>query len=388
MPESHPDAAHVRRALEALIGVPSTDGNRVTVLRNGDEIFPAMREAIRDAEHTIDLLTYVYWTGEPAQEFARLLAEKARGGLRVRVLLDAVGARSMDTTLMDEMRAAGVLAEYFRPVASGKVWRNTHRTHRRALVCDGRVAFTGGVGISEEWQGDARHPGEWRDTHLRLVGPAVDGVRAAFLENWAETSHPLIDDDEPFPDHPTDGDDTVMVVASSAGHGVATMSILKRVLIDLARDRVRITSAYLAPDKGAMEALTAACARGVQVQVLVPGAHADKRVAKAAAESHFGPLLEAGVELHTYERSMLHAKTMTVDGVVADIGSANFNARSLSQDEEIDVVLFDPDTVATIDAHFEDDLTHSAQITEDTWDERGLLQRAKEGVVGLADDVM
>ncbi len=382
------DADRFRHALESLVGIPTTEGNHVSVLRNGDEIFPAMLDAIRDAEHTIDLLTYVYWTGEPAREFARLLSERARGGLRVRVLLDAVGTRSMDKDLVEQMRSAGVLVELFRPVSSGKVWRNSHRTHRRALVCDGRVAFTGGVGISEEWQGDARNPGEWRDTHLRVVGPAVDGIRAAFLDNWAETGHPLLDPDERFPHHPTDGSDHVMVVRSSAGHGVATMSILKRVLIDLAEHRVRITSAYLAPDEGAMEALAAACERGVKVQILVPGEHADKRVARAAAESHYSALLDIGVELHTYERSMLHAKTMTVDGAVADIGSANFNARSLSQDEEIDVVLFTPETVATIDAHFEDDLAHAQLVTEERWQERGMLQRAKEGVVGLADDVM
>lgn len=386
--ESPPEPADYIRRLEALAGTPATYGNRITVLRNGNEIFPEMLGAIRSAERTIDMLTYVYWTGEPAVQFATALAERARAGLRVRVLLDAIGTRMMDSDLVSEMRDAGALVEYFRPVSDGRMWRSTHRTHRRVLSVDDRVAFTGGVGIAEEWQGDARGPGEWRETHIRIEGPAVAGLRAAFLDNWAETDHPVVEADEEFPDLGQPGDSPVIVVRSSAGHGVSRMSILKRVLIDLARERVRITSAYLAPDDGAMEALSAAQERGVKVDLLVPGAHVDKRVAAIAAREQFQDLLDCGVEIHTYERTMLHAKTMTVDGVIADIGSANFNSRSLAQDEEIDVVVIDPAVAAEIDRHFEDDLRHSERISPERWEQRGPLQRLAEGVIGLADDLM
>lgn len=386
--QSPPEPADYIRRLQALVGTPATYGNRITVLRNGNEIFPEMLDAIRSAERTIDLLTYVYWTGEPALQFATALAERARAGLRVRVLLDAIGARQMDADLVGEMRDAGALVEYFRPVSDGRMWRSTHRTHRRVLNVDNRLAFTGGVGIAEEWQGDARGPGEWRETHIRVEGPAVGGLRAAFLDNWAETDHPVVEADESFPDLGEPGGSPTIVVRSSAGHGVSRMSILKRVLIDLARERVRITSAYLAPDAGAMEALSAAQERGVQVELLVPGGHVDKRVAAIAAREQFEGLLECGVEIYTYERSMLHAKTMTIDGVIADIGSANFNSRSLAQDEEVDVVVIDPEVATEIDRHFDEDLEHSERISPERWGERGALQRLAEGVIGLADDLM
>lgn len=386
--ESASEPADYIRRLEALIGTPATYGNRITVLRNGNEIFPEMLGAIRSAERTIDFLTYVYWTGEPALQFATALAERARAGLRVRVLLDAIGARQMDSDLVEEMRDAGALVEYFRPVSDGRMWRSTHRTHRRVLNVDDRLAFTGGVGIAGEWQGDARGPEEWRETHIRVEGPAVGGLRAAFLDNWAETDHPVIEADETFPDLGQPGESPTIVVRSSAGHGVSRMSILKRVLIDLARERVRITSAYLAPDAGAMEALSAAQQRGVKVELLVPGSHVDKRVAAIAAREQFESLLECGVEIYTYERSMLHAKTMTVDGVIADIGSANFNSRSLAQDEEIDVVVIDPEVATEIDRHFDEDLQQSERISAERWEERGALQRLTEGVIGLADDLM
>jgi cardiolipin synthase A/B len=382
------DVERCRRALESLIGVPVTDGNRFTVLRNGNEIFPAMFDAIRSAEHSIDFLTYVYWTGGPAKQMATALAERARAGVDVRVLLDAVGARLMDDDLADELRDAGAKVELFRPVSDWKVWRSTHRTHRRVLLVDGQVGFTGGVGISEEWEGDARDETEWRETHLRVDGPAVAGLRAAFLENWAEVQDRLIRDDERYPDLSADGGSPAMVVRSSAGHGVSTMSILKRLLIDLAEERVRITTAYLAPDEGALAAIADACERGVEVELLVPGEHIDKRVAELAARDHFEDLMDLGVAIYTYDRSMLHAKTMTIDGVVADIGSANFNSRSLSQDEELDVVVFDPAVAGELDRHFDDDLTVSRRITPDRWADRSALQKFAQGVVGLVDDVM
>lgn len=382
-----PDRNH-RRALEALIGVPSTSGNRIEVLRNGHQIFPAMLDAIEAAEHTIDFLTYVYWEGKPARRFAEAFAERAAAGVQVRVLLDAIGARRMEQRHVDAMREAGVLVEFFRPVDEIKLWRNTHRTHRRVLLVDGQVGFTGGVGIAEEWMGNANGADEWRETHVRIEGPAVDGLRAAFLENWAETPHPLLTDRDRFPALPVDGEATVMVVRSSAGHGVSTMSILKRLLIELAQERVRITTAYLAPEEGALHALAAACERGVEVQLLVPGENIDKRVARVAAEDHFDYLLALGVDIYWYQPTMLHAKTMTVDGVVADIGTANFNSRSFSQDEEVDVVVFGSDVAGTLDRHFDEDLERSEQVLPGRWQDRGWLRRAAEGIVGLADDVM
>ncbi|HEX2272859.1 MAG TPA: phospholipase D-like domain-containing protein, partial [Acidimicrobiales bacterium] len=192
MAEDHrEDVGRFRRTLEGLIGIPASDGNHVDVLRNGDQIFPALFDAIRSAESTIDFLTFVYWVGDIGREFADALAQRARAGVRVRVILDALGAYDLEDEVIETMRQAGVVVVKFRPVQKLKFWESNHRTHRKVLICDENVAFTGGIGIADEWRGDARDPSEWRDTHFRVRGPAVCGLRAAFVQNWAEAGHPL-----------------------------------------------------------------------------------------------------------------------------------------------------------------------------------------------------
>jgi cardiolipin synthase len=375
-----------RRTLEGLLGVPATEGNAVQVLRNGDEIFPAMLDAIRSAERSIDFMTFVYWTGDIAREFATALAERARAGVRVRVLLDAVGARLIDGQLVDELTGAGAHVDWFREPTTWKVWEANHRTHRKILVVDELVGFTGGVGIAEEWTGDARDEGEWRDTHLRIEGPAVDGLRAAFTSDWAEAGNPLTDDVDQFPDHPRGGSTTMQVIKGSAGSGWSDIGTLFDALIRSARERVRLTTAYFVPDDRYTEALCEAVARGVDVRVLVPGPHADKRFVQLAGEKEYATMLEAGVRVWCFQPAMLHAKVLTVDGVVGTVGSANFNHRSLSLDDESNVVMFDRDVVATLDGHFDDDLRRSREIDVERWNGRSPLQRAKERVVSVVED--
>lgn len=212
-----------RRVLEGLLGVPATEGNQVDILRNGDEIFPAMLDAIGRAEHTVDLCTYVYWSGDIALRFARALSERARAGVRVRVLLDAVGAYRMSNDLISEMEEAGCQVEWFRK-PTDKPSKTNRRTHRKVCICDEEVAFTGGVGIAEEWEGDARGPDEWRDSHARVRGPAVDGLRAAFVSNWAESGRPLFDEHDRFPEQPRAGDSVVQVVRCPSVTGWGEMA--------------------------------------------------------------------------------------------------------------------------------------------------------------------
>ncbi|MFP5320040.1 MAG: phospholipase D-like domain-containing protein [Acidimicrobiia bacterium] len=376
-----------RRALEGLLGVPATEGNRIDILRNGDEIFPAVMDAIRSARRTVDFLTFVYWEGSIGEEVAEALADRARDGVRVRVLLDAVGSYTMDTRLLDDMEASGCLVERFRPVSKLKVWENDHRTHRKVLICDEDVAFTGGVGIADEWRGRARGPSEWRDTHFRVRGPAVDGLRAAFLQNWAEAGRPLFDEGvDRFPEQPQDGPSVVQVVRGESVAQWSDITTLMRALLCLARRRVRITTAYFVPDEGTSELLCAAARRGVEVEVLLPGPHIDKRFVQLAGESHYASLLEAGVKLWTYQPSMLHAKIMTVDGLVATVGSANFDSRSLVLDDEVNLAVLDRDLVAELDGHFEEDLEVSERVVAGEWGDRTVLQRAKEKVAGLVDE--
>src|SRR5690606_8870081 len=237
-----------RRRLEGLLGVPATEGNQVDVLRNGDEIFPAMLEAIRAAEQTVDFMTFVYWTGEPAEAFAEALSDRAHAGVRVRILLDAVGARLMDKGLIESLERAGAHIDWFRPPTTWKLREANHRTHRKILVCDERVGFTGGVGIAQEWCGDARDETEWRDTHVRVRGPAVDGLRAAFTSDWAEAGNPLFDERDRFPEQPPAGDVIVQTVTGSAGAGWSDIGTLFDAIIRTARERIRLTTAYFVPD--------------------------------------------------------------------------------------------------------------------------------------------
>lgn len=382
-------APPTRRILEGVLGVPATDGNEIVALRNGDEIFPAMLEAIDAARHTVDFLTFVYWTGDIARRFADALAAKARDGVRVRVLLDAVGARHLDDDLVTEMTDAGCDLRWFRSVDGEDVGTATNRTHRKVLICDEEVSFTGGVGIAEEWEGDARHEGEWRDTHFCVRGPATDGLRAAFLDNWLETGGEVFDPDvDRFPDQPRPGSVTVQVVRGSAEPNVTSIEWLFRTLLQLARRRVRITTAYFTPDEVLVDELTAARRRGVQVQILVPGPHADKRFVQLGGEAVYQELLDADVEIAMFMPSMLHAKVMTVDGAVATVGSANFNSRSTAHDDEVNLVIFDDGVVAELDAHFDDDLTRSEPVDPARWEERGLLQRVGEKAVSVVSDLL
>ena len=378
------DPVGYRRALEGLLGVPATEGNQVDVLRNGDRIFPAMFDAIEAATSTIDFLTFVYWRGSVGQEMAALLAAKARAGVRVRVILDAVGAFSMDRALVDQMLAGGAQVEWFRPVNMLRFWEANHRSHRKVLICDEDVAFTGGIGIADEWQGDARGPGEWRDTHFRIRGPAVDGLRAAFVQNWAETGRPLFDPGvDRFPVQPPAGPTVAQVVRGAAQTGWSDVATLVRALLGLAQQRVRITTAYFVPDEATCRTLAATARRGVEVDVLLPGPHVDKRFVQLASQLQYDRLLEAGVRLWSYQLSMLHAKVITVDGMVASVGSANFTNRSLMLDDEVNVVVFDPDIVRTLDEDFEADLVAAEPVDPRAWPDRSLAQRALEAVAGL-----
>jgi cardiolipin synthase len=371
-----------RRVLEGVIGVPATEGNRVTVLHNGCEIFPAMLEAIRGAEKTIDFLTFVYWKGEIGVEVAGALGRRARAGVRVRVLLDAWGSRPIESHLIDEMIQSGVQLRWFRPLSRVRLGEVNHRTHRKVLVVDESVAFTGGVGISDLWKGDARNEHEWRDTHFKVEGPAVDGLRAAFLDNWAETKAPIFDTAyDHFPSQSAAGPSVIQCVRGASAMGGSDLASVFRTLLQLTQRQLRVTTAYFVPDDDLTKRLCDASARGVKVQILLPGPFADKRFVQLAAEVNYESLIESGVELWNFQPSMMHAKTMTVDGQVANVGSANFNSRSLNCDEEINMVIFDDAIVRTLDRHFEDDLQRSVRIDPSRWKRRSVLQRVNERLV-------
>ena len=315
LPGDRDCSRQVRRTLEGVLGVPATEGNQIDVLRNGDEIFPSMLDAIAGAEHTLDFLTFVYWAGDIGTVFARALAERARAGVRVRVLLDALGARTMDRDLIDLMADHGVQARWFRPLRKFRPGQLNHRTHRKVLIVDEAVGFSGGVGIADEWKGDARDEHEWRDTHFRFEGPIVDGLRAAFLDNWAETDRVLYDAAiDRFPEQPQPGNAVTQCIRGASETGWSDVATLLRTLLQMAEDHIRITTAYFVPDEELICRLCEAADRGVDVDILIPGPFADKRVVQLAAETSYSRLLDHGVSIWNYQPTMLHAKLMTVDG--------------------------------------------------------------------------
>lgn len=375
--------------LHGLLGIPPTVGNDITVLRNGDEIFPAMIGAIDSASDTVDLVTFVYWQGDIAIEFADALVRASRRGCRVRVLLDAVGARKIDDDLMTAMKESGCDVRWFRPFfdkAVPKIADANRRTHRKILVCDNEVGFCGGVGIAGEWTGDARNEAEWRDTHLAIRGPAVAGLLIAFLDNWADQHDdgfdPRGERDVDLTEH---GSSAVFVVRGSAETGASDVWRMIMTLVSMAERRLVIATAYFNPDSYVLEALVAAVQRGVHVTLLVPGEHADKRFIQIAGEESYQILLDEGVDIRTYETSMMHAKVITVDGHIATVGSTNFNQRSMQHDEEANVVIVDEDVVAVLDEHLEHDLTQSIELDPARWADRGMLQKSVEKVTTVVE---
>lgn len=363
-----------RRRFEALLGLPFEEGNRIEVLRNGKEIFPAMLGAIEEATQSIDFLTFVYWGGEIAEQFAKALVAKAREGLRVRVLLDAYGAFSMPDRLERQLRESGAQVQKFRDLG-WRFWKAAHRTHRKVMICDGRVGFTGGVGVAEEWTGDARNPSEWRETHFRIEGPAVLPLSAAFYTNWVECCGFEESTLEPPPRQPNVGSAAIQVVRSSASVDWSDVAYVLRLCLVQVQRRLRITTAYFVPDDESVALLIAAAKRGVDVEIMLPGKHTDSRFTRWGAEDRFSELLEAGVRIWNYDRTMLHAKLLTMDGQLACIGSANYNHRSLSQDDEVLLVVDDEAFARTLDEQFDEDLAVCSPALMGSDSRRGVLSR-------------
>jgi cardiolipin synthase len=383
VPEFESRAAEFRHVLEATLGIPFARGNRVRVLRNGVEIFPAMLEAIQSARISIEFLTFVYWTGDIAWRFADALAERARAGVQVRVILDAVGARTMVDELEERMLSAGVDIVWFRPPMRWDIWEIDNRTHRKVLICDGRIAFTGGVGIAQEWEGDARHEGEWRDTHFQIEGPAVHGLQAAFIDNWVEADRPVHENITRIQSLEPVGESLVQVMKTSAAVNWSSIATLMHILLATARERVRITTAYFVPNESIVERLKETARRGVDVQIMVPGPHHDVRLAQLAQEDEYAPLMEAGVRMFAFQPSMLHAKIVLIDQTVACVGSANFNQRSMSKDDELALMVIDEEILATLERHFEEDRERCVEMSARRFRERGMIRRAKAKVVNL-----
>ena len=372
------------RAAEALTGAPISEGNTVALHINGDAIFPAFIEAIGSARRSITLTTYVFWKGEIATEVARVLSERAQAGVHVCVLLDFIGSVKMDSAIVESMRDAGVEVALFRPPRPYAVRRMNNRTHRKLLVIDGDRGMIGGVGIADHWTGNGEDPDHWRDTHVTVRGPAVRGLQGAFTENWLEaTGCALVGPDHlPVLEPVADGG-PMQVVRSSAGVGDTNVEALYFLAIRCARETLDLTAAYFAPRPAFIVALEEAAARGVRVRVLVPGAHIDKAFVRVAGRDAYAQLLAAGIMLHEYAPTMLHAKTMVVDGVWSSVGSVNFDNRSFQLQDEATLCVQSDAFAAELTRQFDADLENSDAIDPQRWRERPLRHRLQERALSL-----
>jgi cardiolipin synthase len=380
-----PGTQEFLRAAEALTGAPISWGNDVELLINGDQIFPRYLETIRNARQTVCLLTYVYWRGDIAHEVADALCERAGAGVQCNVIIDAVGGMRLERDVIERMIEAGVRVTRFRPPRPYAARRLTNRTHRKILVADGEVGLTGGVGIAEEWTGDAQDPDHWRDTHVRVHGPVVRGLFGAFAENWLEATGEVLVGDGYLPELPEhDGGGPMMVVRSSAGVGDTNVEALYYLAIAAARRRLDLTAAYFVPRPAFTEALQDAGERGVVVRVLVPGPHIDKPPVRVAGRAAYDDLLEAGVELYEYQPTMLHAKTMVVDDIWSSVGSVNFDNRSFQLHDEATLCVQSRAFADKLTEQFERDLAVSDRIDRARWRKRQPLQRAQEAALKLA----
>jgi cardiolipin synthase len=369
--------------LSAYASAPVVGGNAVEILLNGENIFPAVLEAIRGAQRTITYAQYVYEEGPVARDIANALGERCRAGVGVNVLLDGVGALSIPSDYVAVMRRSGCHVAYSRPLGKlSWLWPGrrsaNNRNHRRILVVDGRLGFTGGSGVSRKWMGNGRVEHHWRDTDIRLTGPVVEYLQSAFAENWLEATGMVLGGEAYFPGviEPA-GDVYGQVVKSSPTGGSSAMYTTFLLALTSAKRSVRITNPYLVLDDRMREALIAARTRGVRVQVLVPGA-IDHNIVRQASRRQFGEMLTAGIEIYEYRAALLHAKTMVIDGVWSTVGSTNLDNRSFALNDELNVVIYGADVAGRLEQVFADDIAHARPVSYHDWQQRGLGARLLE----------
>ena len=377
------DDPRFRAEMGVLLGPVFVDGNRAQVLRNGDEIFPAMLAAIRAAQTSITFETYIYWSGAIGREFAQALAERARHGVKTHVLLDWVGSARMDDALLTELASAGVQVRKFHPPHWSHLGRLNNRTHRKLLVVDGRIGFTGGVGIAPQWTGHAQDPAHWRDTHFRIDGPVVAQMQAVFLDNWIKVTGALLHGPAYFPALAPTGPALAQMFSSSPAGGSESMQLMYLLAITAATRSIDLSAAYFVPDALTQRALLDAMQRGVRLRIIVPGAHTDSETVRSASRALWGPLLAAGALIAEYQPTMFHSKVLTLDGLLVSVGSTNFDNRSFRLNDEATLNLFDAAFARQQTALFDADLARARRVSHAEWLARPWREKFAERLASL-----
>ena len=360
----------------SLIGAPVTRGDRYTALRNGDEVFPPMLESIRQARRRISFESFIYSDGVIGDQFTRELSAAARRGIAVRVVLDAFGGE-LSRESEEQLRGAGVQVVWFNVLRPWTLEEANYRTHRKVLVVDGEIAFTGGLGLADHWLGNAQSPEHWRDSQFQVVGPAVRALEASFYENWLEAgglSAPALDPEQP----PLDTGAQTIVAWSNPTGGASNVKLLYLLSLAGARKTIDIQSPYFILDESTRWSLQEARKRGVRVRVLTDGEITDAKPVKDASREGYQQLLDWGIEIHEYQPTMMHVKAMVVDGVWSVVGSANFDNRSFELNDELTVAIQDRQVAEALTRDFDADLRKCVQLEAATWSRRSLWQKTRE----------
>ncbi|MBC7548968.1 MAG: cardiolipin synthase B, partial [Polaromonas sp.] len=353
-------------------------GNAVTALLNGDEIFPPMLKAIQSAQRSITFETYIYWSGDIGKRFADALSDRARAGVKVYVLLDWVGSAKIEESYLQSMQAAGVKIQKFHQPKWYDLARLNNRTHRKLLVVDGQIGFTGGVGIAPTWTGHGQDADHWRDTHFQIEGPVVAQMQATFLDNWLKVTGEVTHGDAYFPALQPAGALRAQMFSSSPSSGSESMQLMYHMAITAAARSIDLSAAYFVPDELTRQVVLDALKRGVRVRLITPGKIIDTEAVRAASRGTWGPLLQAGAEIYEYQPSMYHCKVMIVDQLLVSVGSTNFDNRSFRLNDEANLNVYDAAFAARQTQVFEQDLTQSRQVTLAEWQARPLKEKIKE----------
>lgn len=370
-----------RRSLSTF-GFETVGGNRAEILINGDAIVGGMTRAIREARSTVNLEFYIFKDDKAGRIMADALMEAARRGVEVRVLVDGTGSK-FSGPLLARMRKAGVKTAVFRPIRLWSLYKIARRTHRKILVVDGTVSFTGGFCIAEQWLGDARHPREWRDTMVRVTGPVSAQMQSVFSEDWTFTTGEILAGDEFYPSIEPAGEIEAQAIKVSRGDSSSLAAMLHYVAIRSARKSIYIQNAYFVPERQIRDALKQAARRGVDVRIMIPGRHMDQPLVRMASRRHYGGLITAGVRIFEYNGTMMHNKDSVIDGVLSIVGSINFDARSMHENAEASFAFYDREFGERMEAVFAEDQKRCREISYESWKRRGIEQRLAEVVSSL-----
>ena len=374
--------------IPSIVGITQSSlegGNRAEVLQNGDQYFPRLIADIDGARESVHLESYIWWKGEVCDQLARSLANAARRGVEVRVLVDASGGHKMTKEDAELMGHAGVKLVTFHPLAFANIGRINNRDHRKIAIIDGRIGHIGGYGISEEWTGHAQDKKHWRDTGLRIEGPTVNRMQGAFSENWIEQTGEIVAGERYFPRPSAVGTTRAHLVYTSPTGSISSVQVLYYLAIEAARHEIIIQNPYLLPDENSLQAIRDAVRRGVTVRIMVPATTTtDSPIVQHASHHHFGTLLRAGAHVYEYDKTLLHQKVIIVDGIWSCIGSTNFDSRSFNLNDEITIVTLDRPIADQLRAAFADDLRFSHERHFDEWSHRPLWHKAIDGLAYMA----